>query len=71
MNGDFRAKAAALRRAAADPRTDLRLVGLMIETAADMEAMADLIAAYTQSPQTPRDRSRPQKPARFKSRITK
>jgi hypothetical protein len=41
MSGDFRAKAAALRHAAADPQTDFRLVGLMIETAADLEAAAE------------------------------
>jgi len=41
MNGNFRAQAAALRKAAADTETDLRLVRLMMETAADLEAAAE------------------------------
>lgn len=45
MNGDFRAQAAALRNAAADPETDLRLVRLMMETAADLEAAAEAFDA--------------------------
>jgi hypothetical protein len=45
MTDDFRAKAAALRNAAADPETDLRLIWLMIETAADLEAAAESMDA--------------------------
>jgi hypothetical protein len=45
MNGNFRAQAAALRKAAADTETDLRLVRLMMETAADLEAAAEAIDA--------------------------
>jgi hypothetical protein len=43
MNNDFRAQAAALRNAAADPKTDLQLIRLMMETAADLEAAAEAI----------------------------
>jgi hypothetical protein len=71
MNGDFRSKAAALRHAAADPGTDFRLAGLMIETAADMEAVADLIAGNAKSAQTLPDRSRPHHASQLKSRASK
>ena len=40
MSNDFLIRAAALRHAAEDPATDLRLGILMVETAADMEAAA-------------------------------
>jgi hypothetical protein len=43
MNSDFRAQAAALRNAAADPKTDLQLIRLMMETAADLEAASEAI----------------------------
>jgi hypothetical protein len=44
----FRKKAADLRCSAADPRTDLWLVRPMLETAAEMEAVADQLEAEFQ-----------------------
>jgi hypothetical protein len=41
VHEDFHAMAAALRHAAADPITDWRLIGLMIATAADLDAAAE------------------------------
>lgn len=41
----LRGKAAALRQAAADPETDFWLIGMMLDTAADMEAAADVTEA--------------------------
>lgn len=45
MRDEFRIKAAALREAAVDWRTDVGLVDLMMATAADMEAEAELSEA--------------------------
>jgi hypothetical protein len=42
---EFRTRAAALREAAEDWRTDVGLVDLMVATAADMEAEAELYEA--------------------------
>ena len=41
MQGNFRAMASALREAASDPETDLRLIGLMVATAADLDDAAE------------------------------
>ena len=41
MHGNFRAMASALRDAASYPETDLRLIGLMVATASDLEDAAD------------------------------
>ncbi len=39
---DFRSRAATLRDAAADPKTDLGLIRFMVDTAEDMETIAAL-----------------------------
>jgi hypothetical protein len=45
MRKKFRARAATLRDGAIDSRTDVGLVDLMMATAADMEAEAELYQA--------------------------